>query len=144
LVLGASKPLIDDDHATLGGPIGERRAEREADHLLRGALGVAARLRPKGDSTAAEVRGADRALAGVAGALLTVGLGATTGDLAAGLRALGARPASGELGGDDLVHDRHVRLDAEVGLVELHLSGVATGDLLHCDLSHVRNPSPRP
>src|SRR5690606_29752783 len=65
--------------------------------------------------------------AGTAGALLLPGLGATATHLGAGLGALGARTAGGELGGDDLVHHRDVRLDAEDVLIEVDRAGVGAG-----------------
>ena len=91
----------------------------KTDDLLVDLLGVLARLRSEGDTAAAVVRCTDRALTGVTRALLLVGLATATGDLGASLRALGACTAMGELGGDGLVHDRDVRLDAEHVIGEL-------------------------
>ena len=74
---------------------------------------------------------------GVAGALLAERLGAATAHLGAGLGALRAGPAGGELGGDDLVHDGHVGLDAEHVVVEVDLAGILAGDVLEGDLRHL-------
>ena len=127
------------EHLALGGAVGERRAQREADHLLGRALAVVARLRAVGHTTAAPVRRADRALAGAAGALLAPRLRATTADLGPGLRAVRARPGGGELRGDDLVHDRDVRLDAEQLVGHVDRAGVRAGRRLHVEL-HAASP----
>ena len=97
---------VEDQHPVGGGPVGERRLERQADHLLGGALGVVARLGGVDHATAGPDRRAAGAGPGAAGALLLPGLGATTAHLGAGLGGLGAGPAGGQLGGDDLVHHR--------------------------------------
>src|SRR5581483_3112190 len=52
-------------------------------------------------------------LPGPAGALLAPGLGPAAGALGPGLGGVGAGAGGGQLGGDDLVHDRHVGLDPE-------------------------------
>ena len=65
------------------------------------------------DATTGELRGAGRALAGAAGALLLVGLAATAADLAAGLGGVRALAGGGLLGHDDLVDQRDVDLDVE-------------------------------
>src|SRR4029079_10816209 len=65
---------LDDVDAPVARPVGQRAAQGGGDHLLGGALGLAARLRAVDDATAGELRGARRALAGAAGALLLVGL----------------------------------------------------------------------
>ena len=81
----------------------EGAPQRELDHLLRRALGVAARLRAEGHAATRPVRRADRALAGPARPLLAEGLGAATADLRPGLGALGAGAPRRELGRDHLV-----------------------------------------
>ena len=91
LVFGASKP--HESTTTIlpsAARSTERRAQRELDHLLRGLLVVLARLRAEGHATTAEVRRPDRALTGVAGALLLERLLATATHLGAGLGALRA------------------------------------------------------
>src|SRR5205085_8308075 len=110
--VGADQRL-DDVDAAVARPVGEGTAQGGGLHLLGGALVVAARLRAVDRATAGELRGADRALAGAAGALLAVGLDATTADLAAGLRRVRALARGGQLGHHDLVHQRDVRIDVE-------------------------------
>ncbi len=131
-------PAVDDDDLALVGPVGQGRLERQLHHLLRGLLVVLAGLRPEGDATTAEVRSADRALASVAGALLGVGLAAATAHFGAGLGALRAGAAGGELGRDDLVHHRDVGLDAEHVVVDLDGAGVLAGHVLERESCHVQ------
>src|SRR3546814_12036987 len=95
------------------------RLERQADHLLGGALRVVTGLGCVGDATAGPVRGPAGAGPGATGALLLPRLRATATHLGAGLGGLRAAALGGELRGHDLVHDRDVRLDAEHGIVEL-------------------------
>ena len=110
--------------------------QRGLDHLLRGALGVAAGLGAQRHTTTTPVRGADRTGPGTTGALLAPRLCATTGDLGTGPGALGARATGGELGGDDLVHEGHVGLDAEHGILELDAASLGTGHIDHVDGCH--------
>src|SRR5215217_7524504 len=110
--------------AALARPVGQRSAERRCDHLLRGALGVVARLRAVHDATARELRSPDGALTGAAGALLLVGLAATAADLAAGLGGVSALAGGGLLGHDDLVDQRDVDLDVEDLGREVNLDGL--------------------
>ena len=134
-------PTIDDDDAALAGPVRQRRAQGGLDHLLGGPLRVVTRLGPEGDATTGVVGGVGRALAGVAGALLAVRLGAAAADLAAGLRRLRAGSPAGQLGRDDLVHQRDVGLHAEDRVVELDVAGVLAGGVLEGDLGHgLRTP----
>ena len=137
---GLEAPRVDDDDLALVGAVAERRAQCGLHHLLGGLLVVLAGLRAEGHATTDEVRSADRALAGVAGALLGVGLAATTAHVRAGLGALGAGAAGGELGGDDLVHQRHVRRDAEDLVVELDRAVVLAGRGLEGEIGHVSLP----
>ena len=99
--------------AVVAGPVGEGTAQGGGLHLLGGPLGVVTRLRAVDDATAGELRGAGRALTGAAGALLAVGLAATTADLAAGLGGVRALTRGSQLGHDDLVDQRDVDLDVE-------------------------------
>ena len=141
---GVPTPGVDDEHLALAGAVRQRRAQCELDHLLRGSLDVAARLGAHRDTATRVVRRPDRTLTSVAGALLAVWLGAAAAHLAAGLRAGRAGPAGGELGRDDLVHHRDVRLDAEHRVVELDRAGVLARGALDGDLCHrVRPPSLR-
>src|SRR4051794_12710030 len=99
-VLGArdvERPLVDHEHLALGRAVGQRGAKGEADHLLRGALRVAPRLRAVRHAAATPVRRADRALAGAAGALLAPRLRTTTGHFGPRLGALRPRPGGREL-----------------------------------------------
>src|SRR5206468_2048478 len=74
---------------------------------------VVAGRRAVDHATADVLRRAGRALAGAAGALLAERLAATASHLAAGLGVVGALARRGELGDDDLVHQRDVDLDLE-------------------------------
>ena len=112
-------PAVDDGDLGAGRPVGQRAAEGELHHLLRGLLLVAARLRAEGNATARPVGRTDGTLAGPASALLSQRLATTAAHLGPGQCALSAGAGSGQLGGDDLVHHRHVGLDAEERLVEL-------------------------
>ena len=118
------RPGLDDVDAAVAGPVRERAAQGGGLHLLGGALVVAARLRAVDDATAGELRRAGRALTGAAGALLLVGLAATTADLAAGLGGVGALAGGGLLGHDDLVDQRDVDLRVEDLGGEVDLDGL--------------------
>src|SRR5690606_8885576 len=85
-----------------------------------GPLGVAPRLGTVGDATTDPDRGTDRAVAGTTEALLPPRLGAATAHLTPGLRRSSARPPGSQLGGHDLMQNRHVRLDAEYLGIEVH------------------------
>ena len=108
-----STKAVDDVHAAVAGPVGQGTAQGGGLHLLGGALAVVARRRAVDDATAGELRRADRALTGAAGALLLVRLAAAAADLAAGLGVVRALPGRGQLGHDDLVDQRDVDLDVE-------------------------------
>ena len=127
--LVARDQAVDHVDPLVAGPVGEGTAQGGGLHLLGGALVVAARLRAVDDATAGELRRADRALAGAAGALLLVGLAATAADLAAGLGGVGALARGRLLGDDDLVDQRDVDLDVEDlgGQVDLHGLGSHLG-----------------
>src|SRR5207302_4762245 len=89
-------------------------------------------LGPESIAAANPVRDPGGARTGPAGSLLPVRRGATAARLGPGERAVGARPGLGQLGGHDLVHHRHVGLDAEHGGIELHRAllvavGIAPG-----------------
>ena len=75
-------------------------------------------------TTAAPLRRADRTLAGATGALLPPRLRAAAAHFGARLRAVRSGPLGRELRGDDLVHDRNVRLDAEDVVGQLDGAGV--------------------
>src|SRR5699024_8373982 len=100
-------------HPVGASPVGEGAAQSRGLHLLRGPLAVVPRHRTVHDATAGELRGADRALTGAAGALLAVRLAAAAGDLGAGLGLVRALAGSGQLGHHDLVDQRHVGGDVE-------------------------------
>ena len=104
---------LDHVHAVVAGPVGEGATQSGGLHLLGGALVVAARVRSVDHATAGELRCPGRALTGAAGALLLVGLAATTADVAAGLGGGGALAGGGLLGHDDLVHQRDVHRGVE-------------------------------
>src|SRR5439155_5287824 len=77
-----------------------------------------------------------RALPGPAGALLAPRLATATPDLGARAGRVRAGSAVGQLGGDDLVHDGHVRLHAEQGVVELDGARLGAGVALDRDGGH--------
>src|SRR5699024_7572040 len=94
-------------------PVREGPTQGGGLHLLGGALRVVARLRAV-DRAAAGVGGRTRrALSGAAGPLLAERLATAAPDLAAGLGGVRALARRGLLRDDDLVHQRHVGLDAE-------------------------------
>src|SRR4029077_1110243 len=76
------------------------------------------------DATAGELRSAGRALTGAAGALLLVGLAATTADLAAALGGVRALAGGRLLGHHDLVDQRDVDLGVEDFGGEVDLDGL--------------------
>src|SRR5690606_36106961 len=103
----------DDVQLARTDPVGESAAQGLALHLLRGPLRVVARLRTMHRATTDELRGADRALAGVAGALLAVRLLATTRHHSAGLGGVRTLPGCRQLRHDDLVQQRNAGLHVE-------------------------------
>lgn len=78
-------------------------------------------------TTASELRGAGRAPAGAAGALLATKPVTTTADAAAGLGGVGALADRGQLANDHLVHERN----AERGVEDLDRRLDAAGPLAH-------------
>jgi hypothetical protein len=98
--------------------IGERRPQRGAPRLAVDLDVEAARAGWEGDAAARELRRADRALAGAAGALLAPRLRAAAGHESAALRCAGALTVRVQLGAHGLVHERCLHLGAEDGLVE--------------------------
>src|SRR6185503_16017115 len=94
-------------------------AQRGAALLAVDLEGVVARRGPEDDAAAGEVRRADRALAGAAGALLAPRLRAAAADVAARLRRGRALPAGVELRADRLVDERAVEARAERRVVEV-------------------------
>jgi hypothetical protein len=65
------------------------------------------------DATTGHLRSADRALTSATGSLLLERLAAGTGDLTTTLGLVGSLAGGGELGDDDLVDERDVRLGVE-------------------------------
>ena len=120
----AGDERLDHVHPAVAGPVGEGATQGGGLHLLRGPLAVVARHGAVHDATAGELRRADRALTGATGALLLVRLLAAAGDLAAGLRLVRALAGGGELGHDDLVHQRDVRLHVEDVAGQLDRAGL--------------------
>ena len=116
------------------------RAQREPHHLLGRALRVVARLGAVRHTTAAPLRRADRTLTGPAGALLAPRLGAAAAHLGARLGAVRAGALGRELRGDDLVHHRDVRLDAEDVVGQLDGVAVAAVGRLHRERGHALHP----
>jgi hypothetical protein len=83
-------------------------AQRLAAHLARHRLVVAVRRGPERLAAALPLRGADRALARTAGALLLPRLLAAARDLAAPLGVVGADTPVGQLAHDRLVQQRRL------------------------------------
>src|SRR5690606_32642081 len=117
-------------------PVREGTAQRGGLHLLRGALGVAARDRAVDHATAAPLRGPPGALPGPAGALLAPRLGTATAYLAAGLGLVRALPGGGELGHHHLVHQGLVRRRVEDVRRQLHRAGRAAVAPDHVNRGH--------
>src|SRR5439155_4978605 len=97
---------------------------------------VAAGLRAQGDAAAGPVRRPVGALPGPPRALLPPRLLAATGHFGSGLRALRSPSRRGQLGGDDLVHHRHVGLDGEQGVVELDRADGCPREVADVDGGH--------
>src|SRR5438034_1181518 len=104
----------------VGDARGHRRPQRLAPHLARHRLVVGARRGAEGLAAALPLRGADRALARAAGALLLPRLPAAARDLAAALRVVRARAPIRQLAHHRLVQQRHADLHAEDVGLELH------------------------
>src|SRR5699024_9467315 len=81
-----------------------------------------------------------RALASPTGALLPIRLLATAGDLAPGLRVVGALPRGGELGRDHLMHQGNVRLHVEHVARQLDRLSRRTGRRLDLYTAHFATP----
>src|SRR4029079_16581312 len=99
----------------------QRAAQRGLAGLAVDLDGVVARAGAEDDAAAGPLRGADRALAGAAGALLAPRLGAATADHAARAGRVRALAARGKLGDHGLVHERAVERRAEPGVIEPQL-----------------------
>ena len=137
LVLIASRPKVSMTLTWSSTELGGQRATQgESLHLARQPLLVRARVRPEDGAATAVVRCAARALAGAAGALLAVRLGATAADLAAGLGVVGARPARGQLGGHDLVEHGGVDRGREELIAEVHAADGLAGPVVEGGRRH--------
>ncbi len=110
---------VEDRERVALGVHGEHAAQRGAALLAVDLEGVVARRGAEDDAAAGEVRRADRALAGAAGALLAPRLRAAATDVAARLRRGRALPAGVELRADRLVDERAVEARAERRVVEV-------------------------
>src|SRR5262249_49072755 len=99
----------------------ERALERADAHLARRAVRPVLRLERVGGAAARVVRGADRALARAAGALLAGGHLGRAGDGGPLPGGAGGRATGGELGLDHLVEEVLLHLGAEdlVGEIDL-------------------------
>src|SRR4029077_674785 len=77
------------------------------------------------------------------GSLLAPRLRAAAGHLGPGLRAVGPGALVCQLGGDDLVHHGHVRLDAEQGLGEIDAGRLGAAQRADVEL-HASPPDASP
>ena len=107
------RAAVDDVQRPGLGMGGEGDAKRLQPRLAVDLAGVAARMRAEDHAAAGPVRRAGGAGAGAAGALLAPRLRAPARDQAACLRRRGALPARGQLGLDDLVHERVISFLSE-------------------------------
>ncbi len=101
----------------------ERGAHRQLDLLAVHLHLVGTGVRAEHHAAADPMGCADGALTSTAGALLAPRLLAAAANLAAGEGVSGALSPGSALRLDDVVHDVHVRLDAEHGLSELGSAG---------------------
>ena len=137
LVDGVSNAVaVDERERLVADVVRERAGERGAADLAVHLDVEAAHARRERDAAAREVRGADRALAGAAGALLAPRLGAAAGDEPAGLGATGARAMRVQLRAHDLVHDVPLELGAEDGCLERGALGGRAAENLCLQRSH--------
>jgi hypothetical protein len=97
-----------------------------------------------GNTTASPLWGADRTVTSSPEAFLTPGLAATTANFAARLGVCGAPSSAGQLGGDYLMENVQVRLDAKNFGVEFDIAILAAVSLEKGGLylSHVPSPPP--
>src|SRR6185437_13799267 len=116
-----------------------------ADLLLQAEF-VAAHHRAEDDGAAAELRRAQAALAGAAGALLPPRLLGGALDVADALGLVGAGTALGELPVDHARQDVAAHRDTEHALVELDLADILVVEVLDLELHLTRLPpaAPRP
>ena len=128
-------PLVEDEQRLVGVALGDGRADGGAAQLLGHVVLVVAHLGRHGLAAADPLRGADGALAGAAGALLSIGLLAAAGDQRAVLHAHRVGAPRGELRLDHLVEERvrvvERRVDEGVGEVD-------GADLLLLDVEDVQ------
>src|SRR4051812_28281913 len=106
---------VEDRERLALGVHGQHATQRGAALLAVDLERVVARRRTEDDAAAGEVRRADRALAGAAGALLAPRLGAAAADLAAGLGRVRALAAGGGLGAHPVVPERPPGIRARTG-----------------------------
>lgn len=102
---------FDDVNAVVASAVRQGAAQCSSLHLLGGALAVVTRGRAVYDATTGHVRSTDGTLTGAAGALLSVRLATCAGNLGAGLGLVRTLTSSSQLGHNDLVQQRNVRLD---------------------------------
>ena len=118
--LGPSIATVDDGDRASAGPVRQRRAQRQAHHLLRRPLGVAAGLGAEGDAAAR--RTAARAWSPVVRCPSPSGGTAWRPPPRTSARVLVdwvPDRRRGQLGGHDLVQDGHVGLDPEDARLEV-------------------------
>src|SRR5258708_10181186 len=113
---------LDDSDLAVDRLLAERRSQRQAAHLLRHPLLVAARVGAENRAAALPGRFADRALTRAAGAFLAVGLRGTAGAGASRVGRRGALAGVGGLAATWLGPGRHVRLLVQPHLWELVLA----------------------
>src|SRR5580698_1435600 len=131
---GVERQHVDHHQLLLLGAQRQRRDQRRPLHLLGHRVRVVARVRAE-DLAAADVVGrAARALAGVAGPLLLVGLLAAAAHVGAGLGGVGPGPLGGALGVHHLPQEMLLHLGPEDGVGEADLPHGLALDIDDVDL----------
>ena len=128
--------LLHHGERALGQLRGQSRAHGQLDFLVVHAERVAAGMRTKDHAAATEVRRTDSALTSTASALLAERLAATAADHAARARVVRALAPGGALSAHHVVHDMHVRLDAEDVGGNLGRAGRVAARVLDVDSRH--------
>ena len=128
---------VDDDDLAGGSLGGQSGLQSQSLHLLVQNVRVVAGLGSKHDTAVGPLGSTGAALTGVAGTLLTPGLLAAAGNLAAGQSALGALTAVCQVVLHHFVNDGLVGLNAEDGVVQFNSTDFCAGHVQHFDSRHL-------